>query len=121
MLENILDFAKRGKLTTSESNLTDGIKAAARLGATEQLDLNKVFSDGKPDSFFIGRVRNDYGELKENDYIIVNTKGKPKPNSLVLHLRNGDSNIEFFSKINKSKSEVIGVVTYVVRRVEVVQ
>ncbi len=57
MFENIIDFATRIK-KTSKQTFETGKAAAAELGATKELDLNKLFDCGKGQSFFIGRVAN---------------------------------------------------------------
>jgi hypothetical protein len=123
-MNKIIDFLTRGKIEPEHKPLFDsGLKAADALGASKQLDLNKYFNGGKNDKMFIGKVLNDYGTLKKDDTIIINVSVKPNPNSLVLHVSDGGSNIDYFSKLqnNRVERQIIGVVTHFIRPLEVIQ
>jgi hypothetical protein len=123
-MSKIVDFVTRGKVKPKHKPLFDsGVKAAAAIGASGQLDLNSYFNGGKSDKMFIGKVSNDYGTLKKDDTIIINVSVRPNPNSLVLHVSDGDSNIDYLSKLQQNgkaeNTQIIGVVTHFIRALEV--
>jgi hypothetical protein len=123
-MSKIVDFVTRGNVKPKHKPLFDsGVKAANALGGSKQLDLNKYFNGGKNDKMFIGKVLNDYGTLKKDDTIIINVSFQPNQNSLVLHVSDGDSNIDYLSKLQQNgkaeNTQIIGVVTHFIRALEV--
>ena len=117
MLNNLLNF--RNKKRTRRDKRVSDIQHKLSPDAKEFNSDDFFFRDDDREHHFIAKALNDYKDIKTGDYLIIRVNCSPLSSDYIAHECGETGDILKYADYNpKTDGEILGVVTRIIRRIE---